>query len=130
MPERETYKPGDTATLMIKSPWEQATALLTVEREGIRSNSQFMLTSTQQTVIVPIAAKDIPNVFVSVLLVKGRSVASTTTPERRERSRQAGVPARIRELNVEDASKRLCRCREGQSRGVQAGGRRPRSKSP
>ena len=27
VPERNTYKPGDTARIMIQSPWEQATAL-------------------------------------------------------------------------------------------------------
>src|SRR5207237_9398640 len=77
VPERETYKPGETARLMIQSPWEHATALLTIEREGIRSHTQFTLTSTQQTVTVPITAADIPNIFVSVLLVKGRSKADT-----------------------------------------------------
>ena len=58
---------------MIKSPWESATALLTTEREGVRTWTQFQLTSTQQTVTVPLTEKDIPNVFVSVLLVKGRT---------------------------------------------------------
>ncbi len=29
VPERKTWKPGDTARIMIQSPWEQATALLT-----------------------------------------------------------------------------------------------------
>ena len=53
---------------MIQSPWESATALLTVEREGIRSHRRFALTSTQQTVEVPITEADIPNVYVSVLL--------------------------------------------------------------
>ena len=60
---------------MIQSPWEQATALVTTEREGIRSHRQFALTSTQQSVSIPIAEGDIPNVFVSVLLVKGRTNA-------------------------------------------------------
>ena len=39
VPERKTYKPGDTARIMIQSPWEQATALVTTEREGIRTAS-------------------------------------------------------------------------------------------
>ena len=39
VPEQETYKPGDTARIMIKSPWEQATALLTTEREGVRTHA-------------------------------------------------------------------------------------------
>ncbi len=41
VPERRTYKPGDTARIMIQSPWEQATALVTTEREGVRSHRQF-----------------------------------------------------------------------------------------
>ena len=35
-PRRKTWKPGERARIMIQSPWETATALLTVEREGIR----------------------------------------------------------------------------------------------
>src|SRR6185503_13631159 len=73
--DRSTYKPGDTAKIMIQSPWEQATALVTTEREGIRTHRQFALNSTQQSITVPIAETDIPNLFVSVLLVKGRTRA-------------------------------------------------------
>jgi len=109
VPEQETYKPGDTARLMIKSPWEQATALLTVEREGIRSHSTFSLTSTQQTVTVPISAADIPDVFVSVLLIKGRTMADVSLSGENDTS-DPGKPAfrlGYAKLNVEDASKRL-----------------------
>jgi uncharacterized protein YfaS (alpha-2-macroglobulin family) len=91
---------------MIKSPWERATALLTVEREGIRSFSQFTLTSTQQTVDVPITQKDIPNLYVSVLLVKGRTLPDDNAADVSD----PGKPAfrlGYASLGVEDASKRL-----------------------
>jgi uncharacterized protein YfaS (alpha-2-macroglobulin family) len=104
VPERDTYKPGETARLMIQSPWESATALLTVEREGIRSHQQFALTSTQQTVTVPITGADIPNLFVSVLLVKGRTKADA------EDASDPGKPSfrlGYARLNVEDSTKRL-----------------------
>ena len=125
VPEKKTYKPGDTARIMIQSPWEQATALVTTEREGIRSHRQFVLTSTQQSISVPITGDDIPNLFVSVLLVKGRSqtapaekAADPTAspnvfaqgPNVTEDPSDPGKPAfRLGyvELNVEDASKRL-----------------------
>jgi uncharacterized protein YfaS (alpha-2-macroglobulin family) len=71
--DRKTYHAGDTAKIMIQSPWEQATAIVTTEREGIRTHRQFALTSTQQSIDVPLTEEDIPNVYVSVLLVKGRS---------------------------------------------------------
>ena len=120
-PEHKTWKPGETARVMIKSPWESATALLTIEREGIRSVRRFALTSTQQTIDVPITEKDIPNVFVSVLLIKGRSVveppaktAATASggkkPEIVNDPSDPGKPAfrlGYTELFVEDASKQL-----------------------
>jgi uncharacterized protein YfaS (alpha-2-macroglobulin family) len=102
--EKQTYRPGESARIMIKSPWEKATALLTTEREGVRTSKTFELTSTQQTVIVPITERDIPNVFVSVVLVKGR------TKEGIEEEADPGKPSfRVGyiELAVEDAAKRL-----------------------
>jgi alpha-2-macroglobulin len=118
VPERKTYKPGESARIMIQSPWEQATALVTTEREGIRSHRQFALTSTQESISIPISDRDIPNVYVSVLLIKGRSKTSADpkdeTPQGGPRAIEdpsdPGKPAfRLGyvELKVEDASKRL-----------------------
>ena len=72
-PERETWKAGETARILIQSPWPRATALVTVEREGVRSHRVFTITSTQDTVDVPITGADAPNVYVSVMLVRGRT---------------------------------------------------------
>ncbi len=105
VPEKKTYKPGETARIMVKSPWEHATALLTTEREGVRTWKEFELTSTQQTLTVPVTEKDIPNVFVSVLLVKGRSKDAVT-----EDASDPGKPSfrlGYAELKVVDAAKRL-----------------------
>ena len=123
VPERRTYKPGESARIMIQSPWEQATALVTTEREGIRSHRQFPLTSTQQSISIPVTEDDIPNVFVSVLLIKGRSQVSAPVSEEPTATRPGyhgpnvtedpsdpGKPAfRLGyvKLAVEDASKRL-----------------------
>ena len=107
--ERTTYKPGETARIMIQSPWEQATALVTTEREGIRTHRQFALTSTQQSIDMPITENDIPNLFVSVLLVKGRSKPNGESPTQ-DGFGDPGKPSfRLGyvQLAVEDASKRL-----------------------
>lgn len=113
VPDRQTYRPGETARLMIQSPWEQATALVTTEREGVRTHRRFALTSTQQSVSVPITEDDIPNVYVSVVLVKGRtsqaiSAQAALSPE--ADTSDPGKPTfRVgyAELRVEDRAKRL-----------------------
>src|SRR4029453_4631114 len=105
-PEQTTYKPGDTARLLIKSPWEQATALLTVEREGITSHSTFRLTSTQQAVPGPITAAHIPTLFVSVLLIKGRTKVDIDPADTSDPGKPAFRIGYAR-LHAEDAPKRL-----------------------
>jgi uncharacterized protein YfaS (alpha-2-macroglobulin family) len=35
LPERKRYEPGETATLQVRMPFREATALVTVEREGV-----------------------------------------------------------------------------------------------
>ncbi|HEY7512820.1 MAG TPA: MG2 domain-containing protein, partial [Vicinamibacteria bacterium] len=105
VPEKKRYRPGERARILVKSPWETATALVTTEREGVRSHRTFTLDSTQQTVTVPVAEADIPNLYVSVLLVKGRTAAYTA-----EDTADPGKPSfRLGyvELSVEDATRRL-----------------------
>jgi len=106
VPERKTYKPGESARIMIQSPWEQATALLTTEREGVRSHRQFALTSTQQSITVPITENDIPNLFVSVLLVKGRTKVAEADAENSDPGKPSFRLGYV-ELKIEDATKRL-----------------------
>ncbi|MGE5358103.1 MAG: MG2 domain-containing protein, partial [Bacteroidales bacterium] len=110
VPERKTYKPGETARVMIQSPWEKATALVTTEREGIRSHRQFALTSTQQAIEIPLTDEDIPNVFVSVLLVKGRTEQPADPLKAGADTSDPGKPAfrlGYAELKVENRGKRL-----------------------
>ena len=73
--------PSRGANLVASSP------ILAEAGEGIRSHRQFSLTSTQQSIDIPITENDIPNVFVSVVLIKGRSAApapAAVWPGRRE----------------------------------------------
>ena len=105
VPEKKRYRPGEDARILIKSPWDSATALLTTEREGIRTHRTFRLRSTQETVTVPITEDAIPNIYVSVVLVKGRT--GSYTPDD---SSDPGKPAyRVgyTQLEVDDAGRRL-----------------------
>lgn len=105
VPERATWKPGETARILVQSPWPAATALVTTEREGVRTHRQIAITSTQDTIDVPITAADIPNVYVSVLLVKGRTPADARPDD--DDPGRPGFRLGCTQLMVDDATKRL-----------------------
>ncbi|MDX2193700.1 MAG: MG2 domain-containing protein [Gemmatimonadales bacterium] len=71
--DRPRYAPGDTATLLVASPFTDAEAWITVEREGILESRRQRLTSGATRLRVPLTARHAPNVFVSVLVARGRA---------------------------------------------------------
>jgi uncharacterized protein YfaS (alpha-2-macroglobulin family) len=73
IPDKERYAPGDTATLLIASPFTDAEAWFTVEREGILEQRRFRITDGATRIRLPITERHSPNVFVSVVVVRGRS---------------------------------------------------------
>jgi alpha-2-macroglobulin len=102
--ERQTWQPGEQARLLVQTPWERATALVTLERDGISRYERVEITAARNTITVPIAEADIPNVYVSVLLLKGRTEADD--PPHSDPGRP-DYRIGYAELRVDDASKRL-----------------------
>lgn len=72
VPDKKEYKPGEVARIMVQSPFDQGEGLLTVERAGVRSSKVFTIESQTPVLEVPIDEDDAPNVYVSVLLTRGR----------------------------------------------------------
>lgn len=71
--DKNEYKPGKTARISVQSPYEQALALVTVEREGILDAWVTTVKGGADYVEVPVKPSYLPNVYVSVTLVRGRS---------------------------------------------------------
>jgi alpha-2-macroglobulin len=72
LPEQKEYKAGDTAKFQVRMPFREATALVTVEREGVMSSYVTQLSGTDPVVKVKMPASYAPDVYVSVLAVRGR----------------------------------------------------------
>ncbi len=68
--EKKSYKPGETARVLVLSPIE-GTALVTVEREKVLRSFQVQLKADNPVVEIPLGDDDAPNAFVSILIVKG-----------------------------------------------------------
>lgn len=72
LPERKEYEAGDKARFQVRMPFRSAQALVTVEREGVIDGFVTKLDGRGPVVEVPIAGNYAPNVYVSVLAVRGR----------------------------------------------------------
>ncbi|MBX3166224.1 MAG: Ig-like domain-containing protein [Candidatus Eremiobacteraeota bacterium] len=78
--DKKSYKPGDTATILVKSPYEKTRALVTLERDHILERQVVELTGTAPTIKVPLTPRHLPNVYVSVILLQGRNPKQEFSP--------------------------------------------------
>jgi uncharacterized protein YfaS (alpha-2-macroglobulin family) len=72
LPEKKSYQPGETARFQVRMPFRFATALLAVEREGVLQAQVVQLNGQDPTVQIKIMEGWGPNVYVSVLALRGR----------------------------------------------------------
>lgn len=72
--DQPQYQVGDTAKLIVKSPFqgENVKALVTVEREQVMTQQVITVESNAQAIEIPITEDMIPNAYVSVVIVKPR----------------------------------------------------------
>ncbi|MEO8373643.1 MAG: MG2 domain-containing protein [Sphingomonas bacterium] len=72
VPEKTSYAAGETARFQVRMPFRDATALVTVEREGVLASYVTELSGADPVVEVQMPGSYAPDIFVSVMVVRGR----------------------------------------------------------
>lgn len=72
IPEVKTYKPGDYARFQVRTPFRESTLLISVEAGGIIETFVQTLSRYKPIIVLPVRPEWGPNVFISVLAVRGR----------------------------------------------------------
>ncbi len=78
---KTNFAPGEIAGVLVKSPYEEANALITIEREGILRHYTTNLVGSAPQINIPILKDYLPNVFVSVVLLQGRTAEAGKSKE-------------------------------------------------
>ncbi|MDR2744520.1 MAG: Ig-like domain-containing protein, partial [Desulfovibrio sp.] len=68
--EATRHKPGDTARILIGNPFPRATALVTLERAGVREPRVLDIDGPQAALDIPVSESDAPCVLVNVTLMR------------------------------------------------------------
>lgn len=79
LPEKKRYEVGDVARFQVRMPFREATALVTIEREGVIDSYIKKLSGKSPVIEIPIKKNYSPNVYVSVLAIRGRVDKVTPT---------------------------------------------------
>jgi len=97
---KQTYQIGETARVLIKSPFSEADALVTIERAGVYRSQRLRLRGPTPTIDVPITEDLRPNAFVAVHLLRARKAGEKAA---------LGAPFRVgySELRVDPEARRL-----------------------
>jgi len=68
--DKSSYKPGDTASILVTAPYKGMRALMTIERGSVIEHKLLTIAGTTELLQVPLKAEYAPNVYVSVVLIK------------------------------------------------------------
>ncbi len=66
IPDRKEYKAGETAEILVQSPFYPAEGVLTLRRSGILKSERFQMDGPSTTLRVPIEEAYTPNLYVQV----------------------------------------------------------------
>lgn len=69
IPNQKEYQPGDTAEILVQSPFLPAEGVLTLRRSGIVSAERFTMLGASTTLKIPIKESYLPNINVEVDVV-------------------------------------------------------------
>lgn len=109
IPDKDSYKPGDTAQILVQSPFSPAEGVLTVSRSGVLYTEAFQVTGDTVTLEIPIKEAHLPNLNVQVNLSgsaprlddKGETIAGVPNrPAFAVGTINLSIPPLLRELTV------------------------------
>lgn len=104
--DKAEYRPGETARILVRSPWGRSSALAAFEREGVLRTETLRLEPGASVLSFPISEADVPNVGLHLTVLKGR----TADRDFERPDQDPGRPAALfgsTELRVSPETRRL-----------------------
>jgi len=107
IPSNSEYSPGDTAEILVNSPFGPAEGILTIRRGGIVKTERFKITENSAVVKIPIVEGYVPNVFAHVRLIGSSSRSGKEDSKEVSATLRPAFATGSIDLKVSTASRRL-----------------------
>ncbi|MBO9665697.1 MAG: hypothetical protein J7501_02660 [Bdellovibrio sp.] len=72
VPFKKSYEPGETAELQLRTPFQEAKVLVTVERDSVLYREVIDVKGENPVIRIPIKKEYAPNVVISAFAIRGR----------------------------------------------------------
>lgn len=105
VPDRSKYEPGQTAKILVRSPFDEAYGVLVVEREGIAHRTPLEIHGGSAAVEVPLSENWAPGVTVSAMVWRGRTKVEGA-PEGQDLGMPAAAGGNV-QLEISNTSHRI-----------------------
>jgi hypothetical protein len=122
IPNKKDYNAGETAEILVNSPFDNGEGVLTLRRDGLVKTERFTMKGQSTVLKIPLDEKYLPNIFVQVDLVG----ASPRTDDKGEidlklPKRPAFASGQLN-LTISNASRRLTVSANPQTNTLEPGG--------
>jgi hypothetical protein len=122
IPGSKGYKPGETAQILVQSPFFPAEGVMTLRRSGLVTSERFTMTSSSHTLKIPITDEYLPNLHVQVDLL---GAAPRTNDEGKPDDKLAKRPAFASgtiNISIPPASRKLMVATTPRDKAIEPGG--------
>lgn len=99
-PDKDLYKPGEIATLLLKSPLAEGDYLITVERDSILYSEIKHIKGSCSQIQIPIKEDYLPIVYVSIAACSGRTQEPPIKPNEKDFGKPQGCYG-VTALNID-----------------------------
>ncbi|MGB3714436.1 MAG: alpha-2-macroglobulin family protein [Candidatus Promineifilaceae bacterium] len=123
IPDKETYRPGDVAQVLVQSPFSPAEGLLTVSGNGILYTERFEIAEDSFTLEIPIDEDHVPNLNLQVDLVGAAPRMSDDGEEISELPRRPAYALGTLNLDVSAFSRSLSLQIDPEDTALEPGGK-------
>ncbi|HEX8746708.1 MAG TPA: alpha-2-macroglobulin family protein, partial [Pyrinomonadaceae bacterium] len=121
VPDRKEYRPGETAEILVQSPFAPAEGVLTLRRSGVVRTERFRMDTASTTLRIPIEDRFTPNIYVQVDLV-GAATRTTDSGEPLERvPKRPAYASGTLNLSIPPVSRRLSVTADPRERALEPG---------
>jgi hypothetical protein len=123
IPNQKEYAPGDTAEILVSSPFFPAQGLMSLRRSGITEVKRFAITGPTARIQVPIAEGHVPNVTVQVDVVGSAERLNDDGTPNSDLPRRPAFAKGSLDLSVPPKSRTLAVKVKPRARAIEPGGK-------